>query len=459
MSAKLIIDEQQLWTSQRSFLMASIGFAVGLGNIWRFPYIVGENGGAAFLIVYLLAAFCIGVPLLIAEMMIGRRGGGSPLHALIAVARESAAPRAWGAVGLAAIATVFVILTFYAVVAGWTIDYLVRAASNQFSGLSADGASELFDGLLADPARMAFWQAVVLLLTVFIVMRGVRNGIETAVNVLMPALFACLVLMVIYSAFIGDLSAGLKFLLEPDFTKMTVTTILIAVGQAFFSIGIAMAGMMAYGAYLPKHVSIPKSAVTIVAMDATVALMAGLAIFPIIFANGLEPSDGPGLIFKSLPLAFGSMYGGQFFGTCFFLLVVTAAITSCIGSLEPHVSWAEEYWNSGRKKCSIILGLLIWVLGLGTVFSFNRWSSFYPLVSIPVLSGKTIFEVQNFLASNVLLLLGAASMSVFAGWVVPEKSAMEELHCSGGLLFNCWRFITRYVAPVFLLIILFMSVL
>jgi NSS family neurotransmitter:Na+ symporter len=270
-----------------TFLMASIGFAVGLGNIWRFPYVVGENGGSAFVLVYLLFAFGIGVPLVMAEWTIGRRGSGaaSASGSVREVARQSGASIAWGKVGSLAVLAVFMLMLFYTVIAGWTMDYLVRAASGAFQGINAERSKAMFDNLMANPLRLGFWHTVVVLLTVYINSRGLKGGIEKAVNILMPALFVSLLLMVGYASVIGDFGAAVDFLLTPDFSRLKADTMLMALGQAFFSIGIAMAVMITYGSYLDRQTSIPRNAFIVVGADTLVALLAGFAIFPLVFAH------------------------------------------------------------------------------------------------------------------------------------------------------------------------------
>jgi NSS family neurotransmitter:Na+ symporter len=331
----------ELWSSRRGFLLAAIGFSVGLGNIWRFPYVVGENGGSAFVIIYLLCAFAIGLPLLMTELAIGRLGRSNPSESYRAVARSAGRSTAWGGVGALAIACVFVVLSFYTVLSGWTFDYFVRGIAGDFKGLDATRSTEMFAGLMNNPWRLLFWHTVVNLLVILIIRRGVQQGIERAANILMPTLFGAIIVMVLYSAVAGDFSATITFLLEPDFSKVTAKTIMIAIGQAFFSVGVAMATMITFGAYLPDSFSIPRSSVIIILADTGVAMLAGFVIFPLVFAFGLAPSEGAGLIFQTLPLAFGQMAGGQLFGAVFFLLLMVAALSSCLGGAEAVVSWVD----------------------------------------------------------------------------------------------------------------------
>ncbi|MFQ5982521.1 MAG: sodium-dependent transporter [Woeseiaceae bacterium] len=445
------------WSSRVGFLLAAIGFAVGLGNIWRFPYVTGVYGGSAFLFIYLACALGIGLPLLITELTIGRRGRASPTGSIRAVAAESGTSQAWGNVGTLAVFCVFIILSYYTVLSGWTFDYFVRSASGSFEGVAREESNAMFHGLMNNPGRLLFWHTVVNALIVVIVRRGVQAGIEKAVKVLMPILFLALVVMVIYGAVAGDMGAAMKFMLEPDFSKVTFQTVMVAIGQAFFSIGIGMAALITFGAYLPRQISIPGSALTIVLADTGVALLAGFAIFPLVFAFGLEPSSGAGLIFQTLPIAFGQMPGGQLFGAIFFVLLIAAALSSCIGCGEAVVSWVDEHWGVKREKGILLAAGGAWAVGLLSIMSLGDWSDFYPLDFIPAFAGKTIFDAKDFLAANILLLLGGLLVSIFFGWLVPKQLKLEEIGVSEGAFFTFWRFMIRFVIPPILLISLVMG--
>lgn len=438
------------WSSRLTFLMASIGFAVGLGNIWRFPYVVGENGGSAFVFIYLLFAVGIGVPLVMAEWTIGRRGSGaaSASGSVREVALQSGASKAWGNVGGIAVLAVFMLMLFYTVVAGWTMDYLVRAASGAFHGINAERSKAMFDELMSNPWRLGFWHTIVVAVTVYINSRGLKSGIERAVNVLMPALFVSLLLMVIYSGTVGDLGAAIEFLLTPDFSRVTANTLLMALGQAFFSIGIGMAVMITYGSYLDRGTSIPRNAFIVVGADTLVALLAGFAIFPLVFAHQLEPGSGAGLVFETLPIAFGELPGGQVFGSVFFLLLIAAAVTSCIGNFAPVVAWTEERFSIGHAQAAISAGVAMWVLGLGTVFSFNLLSDFHPLSFIDRFDGMTIYNSLDFIMANVLLPVGAFLTSLFIGWFASKDAVRDEMGLPNGVAFKSWRFLIRFVVPV-----------
>lgn len=445
------------WSSRLGFILAAIGFSVGLGNIWRFPYVTGENGGSAFLIIYVLCAFGIGLPLLISELTIGRRGRSSPSGSIRAVAEESGRSSRWGAVGTLGVFCVFIILSYYSVLSGWTFDYLLRAANGSFEGMDSDAATTTFSGLLSNPGRLLFWNTVVHLLIVFVVRRGVQSGIESAAKVLMPALFIALIVMVIYGSVAGNFGATLKFLLEPDFSKVGFRTVMIAIGQAFFSIGIGMAALITFGGYLPKQISIPGSATIIILADTGVALLAGFAIFPLVFAYGLAPSAGAGLIFQTLPLAFGQMPGGQVFGSIFFVLLIAAALSSCLGCAEGVVSWVEEHFGIRRKVGVVYIAIAAWLVGLLSIMSFGDWSDVHPLGFIPAFAEKTIFDTLDFFAANILLLVGALLTSVFFGWLVPKHLKLEEMGVKNGFFFSFWHFMIRFVIPPVLFVVLVMG--
>lgn len=460
MTAPVQDGGQENWSSRLTFLMASIGFAVGLGNIWRFPYVVGENGGSAFVLIYLLFAFGIGVPLVMAEWTIGRRGSGaaSASGSIRDVAKQSGASMAWGNVGGIAVLAVFMLMLFYTVVAGWTMDYLVRAASGEFEGVTAAGSKGMFDGLMANPLRLAFWHSIVVLLTVYINSRGLKGGIEKAVNILMPALFVSLLLMVGYAGVVGDFGAAVDFLLTPDFSRVTADTLLMALGHAFFSIGIAMAVMITYGSYLSKDISIPRNAFIVVGADTLVAMLAGFAIFPLVFAHQLAPDSGAGLVFQTLPIAFGGLPGGQIFGSIFFLLLIAAAVTSCIGNFAPVVAWTEERFSISHSRAAQLAGFVMWLLGLGSVFSFNLLSDFHPLSFVDRFDGMTIYDSLDYVMANFLLPVGAFLTSLFIGWIASNDAIREEMGLPDGPAFKIWRVLIRFVVPVAVAIIFVVSI-
>lgn len=440
--------------------MASVGFAVGLGNIWRFPYVVGENGGSAFVLVYLAFAFGIGVPLVMAEWTIGRRGAGaaSASGSFRDVAAQSGASTKWGNVGGIAVLAVFMLMLFYTTIAGWTFEYLVRAASGAFNEIDAARSQAMFDDLMANPLRMGFWHTVVVVLTVYINSRGIHGGIEKAVNLLMPALFISMLLMVGYSITVGDMAAAVNFLLTPDFSRVTANTLLMALGQAFFSIGIAMAVMITYGSYLDKQTSIPENAFIVVGADTLVALLAGFAIFPLVFAHGMAPDSGTGLVFQTLPIAFGDLPGGRLFSSIFFLLLIAAAITSCIGNFAPVVAWTEEKFGLTHARAAISAGFVMWLLGLGSVLSFNLLQDFHPLAFFTRFDDMTVYDNLDYIMSNVLLPVGAFLTALFIGWFASSEAIREEMGLPDGTGYKTWRVLIRFVVPIAVAVIFVVSI-
>src|SRR6056297_23171 len=430
-----------LWSSRLTFILAVSGSAVGLGNIWKFPYVAGQSGGGAFVLFYLLCVALIGLPIMMAEILIGRRGRRNPVATMRIVGEEEGSRPSWALVGVMGVVAGIIILSFYSVIAGWSLSYVGHAALNRFSGAGAEEVNTLFGGLLADWRVLAFWHTAFMILTIFVVARGVERGLERAVRFLMPSLAILMVALLGYAIINGDFRGGVNFLLDADFSKLTGDAMLAALGQAFFSLSIGMGAIMAYGAYLPEGTSITNTSISVVLADTGMALLAGLAIFPIVFAHGLDPAAGPGLIFQTLPLAFGNMAGGHVFGLLFFVLLTFAAWTSSIGLIEPAVAWAVETRGRSRPASAIAIGVVIWLLGFLTILSFNELADFRVL-------GRTLFENLDHLSSNILLPLGGLFITVFAGWVMAKTSTSDELDIGTGGMFSLWRFLARWVAPV-----------
>ncbi|MEO1203628.1 MAG: sodium-dependent transporter [Pseudomonadota bacterium] len=455
------VSEEQ-WSSQWGFLLAAVGFAVGMGNIWRFPYQLGENGGAAFLIVYLACAFGIGLPLLITEISMGRRGGASASQSVINVAEEVGRSRKWGLIGTLGIFCAYIILTYYTVLSGWTLDYFVKAARGAFEGADAAKTGQMFSSLLANPWVLMFWNTVVHVMIILVIRQGVQSGLERAVKILIPALLGAIVVMVLYGVFAGDMGQTLRFLLEPDFSKLGVGSLMAAIGQAFFSIGIGMGSLIVFGAYMPKDFSIPRSSTYVILMDTGVALLAGFAIFPLVFAYGLSPEGGPGLIFQTLPLAFGQMPGGQFFGAIFFTLLIAAALSSCLGLAEGVTNWLDEHLNIPRQRGVLWVSGTTWVVGIASILGFSvwkeGWESLGLLYWIPSYAGLDIFDTLDTLAANNLLLIGGFLSAVFFGWMVPKALKLEEMNVPDGLFFAFWRFMIRFVIPPVLVVSLVLGI-
>lgn len=438
------------WSSRMAFILAVTGSAVGLGNIWKFPYLAGVNGGGAFVLVYLLCVFAIGMPVMMSEILLGRRGRRNPVATMALLGEEEGSSRHWRLVGGMGVVAGILILSYYSVIAGWTLAYTVKSASGTFSGATADQVGAAFAGFTGDWRLVALSHTIFMGTTVFIVMRGVERGLEQAVRFLVPALIVLLFALLAYAINSGHFASGLAFLFTPDFGALTWDSVLVAMGQAFFTLSIGMGAVMAYGAYLPAETSITGTSAAVVAADTSIALLAGLVIFPLVFANGLNPGEGPGLVFFTLPLAFGQMPGGDFFGTVFFVLLVFAAWTSAIGLMEPAVAWLVESYHRTRAQAAVIVGGLIWAIGFGTVLSFNvleDWT-FYK---------GTIFDNVDHLTSNILLPLGGVCITVFAAWVMSRNSTADELH-GAGALYKVWRFAARYIAPIAILFVFLKAV-
>ena len=436
-----------LWSSRMAFILAATGSAVGLGNIWKFPYVTGENGGGAFVLVYLLCIAIIGIPIMMAEVFIGRSGRHNPITSFRLVAERNLASPVWRISAIVGVLAAFIILSFYSVIGGWAASYVGHAAMGDFTGQSADAIGELFGGLLASPVTLLVWHSIFMALVIFVVARGLKSGLERAVTILMPALFVLLLVAVGYATTTGHFGEAVAFLFTPNFSALSVDGVLVALGHAFFTLSLGMAIMMAYGSYLGDDVSIGRTAVTVSIMDTVVALMAGLAIFPLVFANGLEAGAGPGLIFQTLPLAFGQMPLGSVFGALFFVLLLFAAWTSAISLLEPVVEWLEDKLIFGRIGSTIVVGLACWLLGIASILSLNEWSGFAPLGMFERFAGNTIFDLLDFFTANVMLPLSGLLTALFVGWVVAKESLKSNLALEGGS-FTLWYNLVRFVTPV-----------
>ncbi len=434
-----------LWSSRLGFIMASAGSAVGLGNIWKFPYIAGMHGGGAFVLFFIFCILTVGIPIMVAEMVIGRHTHKDPVGAF----REIRGGM-WIAVGWLGVIAGFVILSYYCVVAGWTIDYLWLSLKGAFSGRNAAQVPELFSGLLANDMRQVFWQAVFMGLTVLIVLGGVRDGLERASKVMMPILFLILVSLAVMGLLSPGSAQALSFLFTPDWSKLDPPSMLEALGHAFFSLSLGMGAMLTYGSYADEKTNIPSVAITVSVMDTCVALLSGMAIFPIVFTYGMAPAAGPGLVFKTLPITFSMMPGGSVIATLFFLLLLFAALTSAISLLEVVVAYYcdEKKWD--RKKATLLMGLLIFLLGVPSALSNNL------LKDVHFIGGRNFLDSIDMLATNYVLPLGGLLMAVFTGWVLTTRLARAEIE-KGAVRFHLypvWHFLIRYVAPVLVALVL-----
>lgn len=435
------------WSSHLAFLAAAIGSAVGISNVWKFTYVAGENGGGAFVLVYVGAVAFVALPALIAEFMVGRRGGASVVKSMENLAGRDGISPAWRFYGQMAALGAFIALSFYAVVAGWTVDYFFQALRGGFDGVTAEGSAKALDALMSDPGRMVISHLAFLGLTAFTVAAGVRRGLERVLRLLTPALFVILFILLVYAMLAGDFAAGARFLFMPDFSLLNAHTVLMAIGQAFFSLGIGLGVLLTIGAYMDRKSSIVRASVVVAAADAGVALLAGLAIFPIVFAHGLSPAEGPGLIFVTLPVAFGQMPGGPVLGTLFFVLMAVAALTSAITILETVVATVEDYSGASRHKIVLWVTLLLFVAGLGTVFSFSTLSGFHPFSFIPAFENRNIFQSLDFIVSNLMMPAGGVLIAMLAGWGLSREATRGELDVKNSILFGTWRLLVRVLVP------------
>lgn len=448
--------ESTMWSSRFAFVLAAAGSAVGLGNIWGFPYKAGENGGGAFVLVYLLCILVIGLPIMMAEIMIGRESRKNPINAFRFLAKRAKASRNWVWVGRMGVLAAFLILSFYSVIAGWSLSYVFRVLGGAFSNVDANVASKIWVDLSTDAEKTLAWHTMFMIICVFIVSRGVTRGLERMLNILMPMLFILLLVLVGFAFYVGDGAAALTYLFSPDFSQISLELVVDAMGQAFFSLSLGLGAILMYGAYLSDKASIAKTSLAIVTADTSVALISGLAIFPLVFATpGLNPNEGFSLVFQALPQIFGKIEGGTMVGVLFFSLLFIAAITSAVSLLEPMVGWLMKYKQYAREKATRIVGIATWFLGLGTIFSFSIWSN-YKLTIAPklgdtifvLLEDQTIFSIINYASTNIMLPLGGALMAYFVGFVMKRDTVRAQLSDLPDGVFNVWYFVIRDVAPI-----------
>lgn len=429
------------WNSRWSFILATTGSAIGLGNIWKLPYMIGVNGGSAFVLIYILSIILVGLPLLMTEVMLGRRVQKNPMNAMQSLAKESNRSSAWKYVGGMGMLTGVLILCFYSVIGGWVLSYISTAIFEGFSNITAEEASAHFVALLASPLTLLLWHSIFMIVTMSVVSRGVSSGLEKANNFLIPALFAILLILLGYSMSVGDMQSAFDFMFTADFSKITPLTALVAMGHAFFSLSIGMGSVMVYGSYLKREVSISRTSVYIAAADTLLGLLVGLAIYALVFVNHLEPDAGPGLIFQTLPMAFGQMPLGNLFGSLFFILVAFAASTSAISLVEPTIAWIVENTSFNRNKASLGLGLLIWSVGIVVLLSFNIWQD------VTIFFGSGIFDTLDKLTSTIMLPLGGFLMAIFAGYLMKKHHSKEELDLDNRG-YRLWQYANNIIAPV-----------
>lgn len=445
----IAIKSHAQWSSRLGFVLAATGSAVGLGNIWKFPYMIGQSGGAAFVLVYLACIAMIGLPILVAEWMLGRRGQKNPINTMSELARVSGRHKGWAIIGVTGVLASFLILSFYSVIGGWALAYIGDSATGAFNGLTADSAGALFTGMLAKPGTLLLWHTAFMFLTVVVVAMGVTSGLERASKLLMPALGVLLLILIGYGITSGGFGRAVEFMFTPNWSLVTGKVVLAALGHAFFTLSLGMGIMMAYGSYLGKDVDLLRTARTVVIMDTVIAIGAGLAIFPIVFANGLDPAAGPGLVFVTLPLAFSSISGGAILGLMFFVLLTFAAITSSMSLLEPVVELIEERTPLSRMSATIVAGIATWALGIAALLSFNEWSNV-------LVFGLNFFDLLDQLTSKFLLPLTGLGVIIFTAWCLDQKGVRTELGL-GDTGFTIWTIVTRYIAPAGVLVVFISS--
>jgi NSS family neurotransmitter:Na+ symporter len=448
-------QSRETWGSKAGFILAAAGSAIGLGNIWKFPYITGENGGASFVLIYLICIAVIGLPVLIAEILIGRTTQRNPVGAFYKLSNS----KFWAAVGGMGVVAGFLILSFYAIIAGWSIGYIIEAINGNFFNFPEPTSSaEHFQNLVGNIPWIMGYFAFFMVLTMIIVFSGIQKGIERASKIMMPLLFILLIILMIRGLTLDGASQGLDFLWNPDWSKITAKTILLALGHAFFTLSLGMGAMLTYGSYMSEKDSIPGAALQIVILDTLIALIAGTAIFTSVFAVGLAPDAGPGLIFQTLPVVFSKMPGGYFFSILFFISLTIAALTSSISLLEVVVSFFVDELKWKRHTAAIVLSVFIFALGVPSALSFNLFND----VKI---FGFDFFGLVDFIASNILLPLGGLFIAVFVAWiwgydkVIPNlRKGAENFFDNFPLLSSLWKIFLKYLSPVLIFLVFLYSI-
>lgn len=432
--------EREHFGSKIGVIMASAGSAIGLGNIWKFPYEAGENGGAAFIIIYLGFIAVIGLSIVVAEYVVGRRAGANAVGSFQKLAPKSK----WWLTGMLGVISAVAILSFYGVVAGWTLEYLYQSITNAFADKSADQLGEMFTTFVQHPFRPLAWQIVFMMLTCLLLLGGVKKGIERYSEILMPLLFVVIILLGIRSVTLPGASEGLKFLFQPDFTKINTSTVLNALGHAFFSLSLGLGCIVTYGSYVGKKENLVSISVQVVILDTLIALLSGIAIFPAVFAYGIEPSAGPSLVFITLPNVFQQMPGGMLWGVLFFLLLSVAALTSSISLLEVVTAYVTEQLKVSRRKALLLSTLVITIIGVFCSLSLGSFSGIK-------IFGYNIFDFLDKLTTNYTLPIGGMLTSLFVGWKMSKADVYDELSNEGRIkvkMFNVLIFILRWVAPI-----------
>jgi len=440
--------EREKWASKVGFMLAAMGSAVGLGNIWRFSYVAGENGGGAFLALYLGFVLLIGIPLLLAEFSIGRQGQSD----VIGSYKKLAPKQPWYLAGFMGLASAFLILGFYSVVAGWSLYYFWNYINGSFWTIPDAGYGATFEGLISNPYTPLFWHGLFMVLTILVVLTGIKNGIEKASKIFMPTLAVLLVILAIYSVTLDGAVEGLRFLFSPEWGKIDAGVVLAALGQAFFSLSLGMGAMMTYGSYLPKTVSLPSATVGIGIMDTVFAIVAGIVIFPAVYAFDISASSGPPLVFITLPGIFAEMPFGSIVGLTFFLLLSIAALSSAISILEVPVAYFMRRFKWSRRFSSIFIGVIMYVLGVVVSLGMGVWSGVTPI------GDRNILDSMDFIASNIFLPLGGLTVALFVGWKWSKQEAFNASDMTSLKIRNVWFGVVKFLAPIFIVLIFLQSI-
>ncbi len=438
--------ERRHWSSQFAVYLGTIGAAVGLGSIWRFPYLAGTLGGGVFIGAFVLACLFIATPLLVAEFMIGRYHGLAPTHAAGAMAASVGRSRRWDVIGQLGTIAAFLICSYYTIVAGWVVAYAWKSATGALAGLSRPRLQLEWQHFTSDPWQLMGWQVAFLGVVAFISARGLGPGIELASRLRAPALLILLLLLDAYSLATGDVAQTVRFVFAPHWHMLSARVVLAAIGQAFYATGVGMGMMLAYGSYMARRAPLVQPALAVSGSILLVSLLSTILVFPLVFRFHMDPAGGPALVFDVLPTAFALMPGGRPVGTAFFLLLILAALTPTLAGVEPVVAWLQAR-GMRRAAAAAAAALAIWLAGIGSVLSFNVIAKWRPLEGIPILAGKTLFEVIDFVAGNVLLPVGALLTCVFVGWRLDRATFAAELGGARALQVSVCRILLRYVCP------------
>lgn len=429
------MSSRDQFASKIGFILAAAGSAIGLGAIWKFPYMAGTNGGSVFILLFILCTLLIGLPILIAEFMIGRRGQKDPISSF----KEQAPGKPWYLVGWIGLIACGIILSFYSVVGGWILSYLYRALTFSLTGKNIDFAN-LFGEIISNPWEVLFAQAAFMLLTIFIVSAGIKGGIEATSKWMMPLLFIFFILLFIRSITLDGAIEGIKFMFVPDWSYLNGETLLLALGQAFFSLSVGVSAMITYASYLSRKERIVSSAVNVAGMNIFISILAGLVIFPAVFALGYSPEQGPGLVFIMIPAVFEQIPLGGLFLIIFFILLLFATVTSAISLLEVVVSIAISNKTHGRRRASWIFAAIIFIVGIPSALSYGILSDFTIL-------NRNFFDFMDYITSSFMMPIGALLISLFAGYHYSKQISREELQASP-IIYTIWLFIVRFVAPI-----------